>query len=413
MRATLVASILVLVAGSVLAAAPAHGEVPGWVKGVAGLWSDGQISDNEFLAAIEYLIQNGFISIPGTDVAAPVSPQGEDPAAQNIAIPVIEVVPEAVSVYDVGIKFEEVPHIAGGHAPNVDVILNDIWIIKGMHEMDGGKEQATFLMSFFEGMEEHLAGTITLSEKTRKVKQFLATDDDFAAYIGGVDMDGLVRYSDRHVGDDVFLSGMIHDVTDLPGEDRYRVIILADSINFAIGEPDMVGIEYSGARIRDDDMVRVAGTAAGIETWDVSSTAIEVKAPNSSDGPAPVGVTQIEIPIITPSHIHVLADPYKMNLYELKAAAMNIPYVQFDEYQEFLGGLVVYYRGTVSSVMDDGDFSMNVSTDASEFDRMLVLMDSLSTNIEISRYDDVAVYGIVTDEDDENGTPAVYALHIE
>ena len=42
-------------------------QIPGWIKNVAGWWADGDISENEFLTGIEYLINNNIIllhSIP-------------------------------------------------------------------------------------------------------------------------------------------------------------------------------------------------------------------------------------------------------------------------------------------------------------------------------------------------------------
>lgn len=37
--------------------------IPEWIKNVAGLWHDGQISDTEFVKGIEYLIKNDVIVI--------------------------------------------------------------------------------------------------------------------------------------------------------------------------------------------------------------------------------------------------------------------------------------------------------------------------------------------------------------
>ena len=38
-------------------------QVPSWVKNVAEWWADDQVSEKEFLAAIEYLINNNIISL--------------------------------------------------------------------------------------------------------------------------------------------------------------------------------------------------------------------------------------------------------------------------------------------------------------------------------------------------------------
>ena len=39
------------------------GQIPNWVKNVAGWWGNGDISENEFLTAIEYLINNNIIAL--------------------------------------------------------------------------------------------------------------------------------------------------------------------------------------------------------------------------------------------------------------------------------------------------------------------------------------------------------------
>ena len=47
----------------------AHAEVPSWVKNNAGWWADGTISETEFLSGIEFLINDGIISVPPTTVS--------------------------------------------------------------------------------------------------------------------------------------------------------------------------------------------------------------------------------------------------------------------------------------------------------------------------------------------------------
>jgi len=50
--------------------APQSGEItiPSWVKSNAKLWSDGQIDDSTFVSGIEYMIKQGIITVPETDV---------------------------------------------------------------------------------------------------------------------------------------------------------------------------------------------------------------------------------------------------------------------------------------------------------------------------------------------------------
>ena len=38
-------------------------DIPDWVRNNAGWWAEGQIGDSDFVAGIQYLIENGIISI--------------------------------------------------------------------------------------------------------------------------------------------------------------------------------------------------------------------------------------------------------------------------------------------------------------------------------------------------------------
>ena len=50
-------------------------QMPSWIKNVAGWWADNEISENEFLAGIEYLVNNNIISI----TAVPCNIPSNDP----------------------------------------------------------------------------------------------------------------------------------------------------------------------------------------------------------------------------------------------------------------------------------------------------------------------------------------------
>ena len=41
-------------------------DIPSWIKSVAGFWADGETSDADFVNALEYLIGEGIISVPGS-----------------------------------------------------------------------------------------------------------------------------------------------------------------------------------------------------------------------------------------------------------------------------------------------------------------------------------------------------------
>ena len=51
----------------------AYAEVPSWVKSNAGWWADGTISDLEFLTGIEFLVKDGIIAVPPTNVSSETS----------------------------------------------------------------------------------------------------------------------------------------------------------------------------------------------------------------------------------------------------------------------------------------------------------------------------------------------------
>ena len=42
-------------------------EIPVWVKNNAGWWADGSIDDNSFIQGIQFLVQEGFMTIPVTE----------------------------------------------------------------------------------------------------------------------------------------------------------------------------------------------------------------------------------------------------------------------------------------------------------------------------------------------------------
>ena len=44
------------------------GSIPDWIKNTASFWATGQISDGEFINAIEFLIGSGIIEVPGVEV---------------------------------------------------------------------------------------------------------------------------------------------------------------------------------------------------------------------------------------------------------------------------------------------------------------------------------------------------------
>ncbi len=61
-----ISSILVvgLLIGTTISSSAEEELIPSWIKNTAGFWADNQISDNEFMNAIEFLIVKEIIQVP-------------------------------------------------------------------------------------------------------------------------------------------------------------------------------------------------------------------------------------------------------------------------------------------------------------------------------------------------------------
>ena len=65
-----IASLLLLTA---IATSAEAASVPPWVKNNAGWWADGTIGDSDFITGVQYLIEEGIITIPSTTRSASTS----------------------------------------------------------------------------------------------------------------------------------------------------------------------------------------------------------------------------------------------------------------------------------------------------------------------------------------------------
>lgn len=68
-----IAAILILAIG--FNASYAQSSIPSWVKNDAKWWSAGQIGDSEYLKSIQWLVDNGFISVNQTSIPVPAQAQ--------------------------------------------------------------------------------------------------------------------------------------------------------------------------------------------------------------------------------------------------------------------------------------------------------------------------------------------------
>ena len=62
-------------------------QIPNWIKNVAGWWATNEISEKEFLAGIEYLINNNIISIPFMPCGGVAAFAASDPTLEAKLIP--------------------------------------------------------------------------------------------------------------------------------------------------------------------------------------------------------------------------------------------------------------------------------------------------------------------------------------
>jgi hypothetical protein len=90
-RASTVLIILFSLIGSSIlipnSSAQEEAQIPDWVKNVAGWWANNEISEREFLAGIEYLINNNIISIPFMPCGIAAATAASDPTLAAKLIP--------------------------------------------------------------------------------------------------------------------------------------------------------------------------------------------------------------------------------------------------------------------------------------------------------------------------------------
>ena len=60
--------------------------IPEWVKNTAGWWSEGQIGESDYISSLQYLINQGIIEIPITEVTAATTSLSDDERAQSFVV---------------------------------------------------------------------------------------------------------------------------------------------------------------------------------------------------------------------------------------------------------------------------------------------------------------------------------------
>lgn len=85
---------IVMLLGITLSASATDSSIPEWVKNNAKWWSDGTISEADYITSLEYLIQNGIIDLPTpiTEVASVQTMYSEEERAQSFRVIISNIV---------------------------------------------------------------------------------------------------------------------------------------------------------------------------------------------------------------------------------------------------------------------------------------------------------------------------------
>ena len=81
--------LLVGAIGIILLSANASGDksvIPQWIKNNAKWWSEGKIGENDYILALQYLVSQGIIKIPITEVTASTTSLSDDDRAMSFVV---------------------------------------------------------------------------------------------------------------------------------------------------------------------------------------------------------------------------------------------------------------------------------------------------------------------------------------
>jgi len=94
--------------GFSITASAADSALPDWIKNNAKWWSDGSISETDYIESLEYLIVQGIIQIPIpiTEVVAAQSPLSDDERAQSFVVHFSDGLIEKPFTIDTFVKFQ-------------------------------------------------------------------------------------------------------------------------------------------------------------------------------------------------------------------------------------------------------------------------------------------------------------------
>jgi len=106
MKLIIFALIPFILSMGIISVSATDSEIPQWIKNNARWWSEGSISEADYITSLEYLIINGIIQIPTpiTEVTAAQTTLTEEERAQSFKVTISDIVaPISVSYFE---KFE-------------------------------------------------------------------------------------------------------------------------------------------------------------------------------------------------------------------------------------------------------------------------------------------------------------------
>ena len=383
-----------------------NGELPSWIKEIAKLWGNDQISDREFMSALQYLVSNGIIVIP----AGSILPDSDTPNIQtdtgnteSVPVTIMQSMPP---VYDSWLRDRE------GNETGRYVSFNHISLLKGWNELDGA-ETFDRLQMLFESAKSDFKANDTRQDRIEKLDLFFGSDRDFAPYWSDVSYDEMVRYTDDYIGDKILVEGTVFEVKDK--DDGFKISLTDFRLNFDDNlYGNVIVVDYDGPRLRDGDSVLIAGEISGLEVVTVRHAEILTEL-HSNVGDGSLTSIQVETVVVEASDIQVMADPYDILPRDLEKIALKVPHDQYKDNKEILDGLVVYAQG---KLIDDDDrnsldvdsFRINVSSTPTTFDPINVW--SGSNVIDLPDSNIVGVYGLCTYDSLSTIDPSIYAIHV-
>jgi len=97
---------LIGIVGFSITALAADSAVPDWIKNNAKWWSEGSISETDYIKSLEYLIINGIIQIPISEVTAAETAITDDERAQSFVVTFSDGLINRPFTIDTFVKFE-------------------------------------------------------------------------------------------------------------------------------------------------------------------------------------------------------------------------------------------------------------------------------------------------------------------